>query len=130
MKRINLEPNEVLFEKGDNADTAYLILDGTVDISGVGFQSNLGKLDIFGEAGLIGKNRMATVKAQTFCALLEFTVEELRNAIKTDPETAEYMMEAMVRRLAQSADALEKALVQSGKVGERTYKNRRFGVGK
>ena len=127
MRRINLKPGDVLFEKGDSSESAYLLLDGHIEISGIGFQSMLEKLEIFGEAGLVGKPRMATATARSDCRLLEFSVEELRNTIQSDPERALLMVEAMVRRLAASAAIIEKLLSQDTKSETAPKTRSRFG---
>ena len=108
MRRLNLKSGEVLFHKGDVADNAYLILDGVIEISGKELKATLEKHEIFGESGLVGNTRVADATAQTDCRLMAFSVDELRHSIRTEPETAEQLVEVMIRRLAYTVDELEK----------------------
>ncbi len=107
MRRVNLKAGDVLFHKGDPADDAYLIMDGVIEISGEKLKATLNKSEIFGESGLVGNPRMADATAHTDCQLMAFSVDQLRNAIRTQPDTAETLVEAMIRRLASTVDELE-----------------------
>ena len=51
--------------------------------------------------------RMADALALTDCQLMAFSVDELRIAIRTEPDTAEAMVEAMIRRLTGTVKKLE-----------------------
>ena len=106
MRRVNLKAGEVLFDKGDPADDAYLILDGVIEISAKDLIATLEKDEIFGESGLVGNPRMAGAMARTDCRLIAFSVEELRHSIRTEPETAERLVEVMIRRLTNTVDEL------------------------
>ncbi len=106
MRRVNLKAGEVLFRKGDPAADAYLILDGVIEISANKLEATLEKDEIFGESGLVGNPRMAGATARTDCRLLAFSVEELRHSIRNEPETAEKLVEVMIRRLTHTVDEL------------------------
>ena len=107
MRRVNLKAGDVLFQKGDAATDAYLIMDGVIEISGDKLKAMLNKSEIFGESGLVGNPRMAGAIAHTDCQLMAFSVDQLRSAIRTQPDTAETLIEAMIRRLASTVDELE-----------------------
>ena len=50
MRRVNLTAGEVLFEKGEIANEAYLIMDGTIEISSEALAVELGKDELLGES--------------------------------------------------------------------------------
>ncbi len=106
MRRVTLKAGDVLFDKGDAADDAYLILDGVIEISAKDLIATLEKDEIFGESGLVGNPRMAGATARTDCRLIAFSVDELRHSIRTEPESAEKLVEVMIRRLTHTVDEL------------------------
>lgn len=109
MRRINLAAGEILFEQGDAATDAYLIMDGTIEIRSNALAVEIGKDELFGESGLVGNNRQAAAIAKTDCRLFAVSVNELRDSIKAEPETAMALIEALIRRLAFALNELEKA---------------------
>ena len=109
MRRVNLAAGEILFQKGDIADEAYLIMDGTIEISSEVLAVDLGKDELFGESGLVGNTRQAAAIAKTDCRLFAVSVDELRHSITSDPDTALLLIEALIRRLADTLNKLEQA---------------------
>ena len=109
MRRVNLAAGDVLFEKGETADEAYLIMDGRIEISSDALTVELGKDELFGESGLVGNKRQAAATAITDCRLFAVSVEELRGSITSEPDTALLLIEALIRRLAYTLNELEKA---------------------
>ena len=109
MKRLTLKAGESLFEKGDRADNAYLILNGTIEISTGTLKAQIGREELFGESGLVGNDRQASASAITDCTLMELTANELKNDIRTDPDTSLLIIEALIKRLAHALDELDKA---------------------
>lgn len=107
MRRLNLNAGDVLFKRGDPANHAYFIMDGEIEISGNNLRATLARSEIFGESGLVGNPRMADAVARTNCRLMAFSVNELRNFIRTEPETAEALIEAMIRRLTSTVRELQ-----------------------
>lgn len=107
MRRVNLAAGDVLFEQGDTADEAYLIMDGTIEISSDAIAAELGKDELFGESGLVGNTRQAAAIAKTDCRLFAVSVEELRKSVTSDPDTAMLLIEALIKRLADTLGKLE-----------------------
>jgi len=107
MRRINLAAGDVLFEKGETADEAFLILDGTIEISSDALSVELGKDELFGESGLVGNPRQASAVAKTACRLFAVSVDELRRSITSEPDTAMLLVEALINRLADTLNKLE-----------------------
>ena len=114
MRRINLASGDILFRKGDEAGDAYLIVQGEIVISASTMTVTLQKGELFGESGLIGNPRMATATAQGNCRLIVFAADEFRQAILTEPKTAEMLIEVLIRRLAHTVDQLENVRSPAG----------------
>ena len=116
MRSVSLSAGDVLFEKGDTAREAFLILDGTIEISSGALVVEIGKDELFGESGLVGNPRQAAAKAKTDCRLLSVSVDELRQSITSEPDTALLLIEALIRRLANTLNELGKVKVsETGK---------------
>jgi CRP-like cAMP-binding protein len=107
MRRVNLSAGDVLFKKGDAANEAYLIMDGTIEISSDVLAVELGKDELFGESGLVGNTRQAAAIAKTDCRLFAVSVDELRQSITSEPDTALLLIEALINRLADTLNQLE-----------------------
>jgi len=107
MRGINLSAGETLFRKGEKAREAYVIMDGTIEISSDVLSVELGKDELFGESGLVGNTRQAGAIAKTDCRLFAITVDELRDAINTAPDTALLLVQALIQRLAATLSDLE-----------------------
>lgn len=107
MRRVNLSTGEVLFEKGDPADEAYLIMDGVIEIKSDAISAELGKDELFGESGLVGNTRQAAAIAKTDSRLFAVSVDELRKSIASEPDTAMLLIEALIKRLADTLGELE-----------------------
>ena len=68
VSRIAFEADQIIYEIGDEATGAFIILSGNVDLlSKTGVRlTTLGKDEIFGEIGqIIGKTRSVTARART-----------------------------------------------------------------
>src|SRR5213075_102714 len=70
-ERLKYDSGQVIFNAGDVGDSAYVIIDGTVEISvptpsGPIVINNMGKNDLLGEIAIVGEvPRTATAKALT-----------------------------------------------------------------
>ena len=109
MRRVNPKSGDILFEKGDPATEAYLVMDGTIEITSDAISAELGKDELFGESGLIGNRRQASARAKTDCRLFAVTVDELRASILSEPDTATLLIEALINRLADTLRRLEES---------------------
>ena len=79
---------QMVFVEGDSGDRAYLIQDGTVEISKHGLVlATLGKGELFGEMALVDDQpRMATAKALTDASLVIVSRDVFREKLsKADP---------------------------------------------
>jgi CRP-like cAMP-binding protein len=107
LQRIELEPGELVFSQGDDADCFYIIEEGQVEII---LQQTDGTTrvlamretgDFFGEIGLLmqGK-RTATVRAKTPARLLALEEQDFDAALQASEQTRKRISEVAERRLA------------------------------
>ena len=104
MDIINFKKGEDIIVEGALGDCAYIIEDGSVEVSKLspsGEKQVLGileKSEIFGEMGLIdGLPRSATVTALEDCALCLFTQETFNNLAHHNPESLIPIFKVLVR---------------------------------
>ena len=107
MRRVNLSAGDTLFRKGEEAGEAYLIMEGTIQISSDALSVDLGKDELFGESGLVGNTRQADAIAKTNCQLMALSVDELRESVIKEPDTAMLLIGALIQRLADTLNKLE-----------------------
>ena len=93
-----------LIEEGEQGDTLFVILDGTVRIycaDGSGKEITLalyGPGEYVGEMSLDGGPRSASVATETACTCATLSGAELREHIKTHPDFAMELIEHLIRR--------------------------------
>jgi CRP/FNR family cyclic AMP-dependent transcriptional regulator len=105
MKSVKYKPGETILTEGEDGDTAFLIINGSVEVS-VGSEAKaVGTLtagEVFGEMSLIEPGpRSATVKAigDTECIVTNY--DEFIASMRDEPERAVEFMRTLVRRLRQ-----------------------------
>jgi CRP-like cAMP-binding protein len=110
MQSVAFKTGEVIIRQGDEGDTAFFIVLGSVEIFvGARRVGALGTGEVFGEMSLIEPGpRSATVKAATDVECLRATYEEFISEIEDYPERAVGFMKTLVRRLRQMNEILEK----------------------
>ena len=116
MDTITFKKGEDVIEEGTLGDCAYIVEQGSVEVSKVtpnGEKQVLGvlkKSEIFGEMGLIdGLPRCATVTALETCVLSVCSKETFNNLADHNPESLLPIFKVLVRRL-RSTHALVEAL--------------------
>ena len=115
MQAIAFKAGETIISEGDQGNTAFFIVTGSVDVRiGQGAEARtvgtLGTGEVFGEMCLIEPGpRSATITALTDVECLAASYEEFIDAIETYPERAVGFMKTLVRRLRQMNDLLERA---------------------
>lgn len=110
LKRLRFKPNQTVFDEGDEAKEAYLILKGAVDIRiGVhgGHPYSLGKQkrgDIIGEMALFDDQpRMATAVAVEKTRVLAISRKEFRRRLNSMDPAMRGVALLMVKRMRQMA---------------------------
>src|SRR5271165_6972103 len=113
MQTVAFKGGETIISEGDEGDTAFFIVTGSVEVTiGHGPEArSVGTLttgEVFGEMCLIEPGpRSATVKAADDVECLAATYEEFIEAIELHPERAVGFMKTLVRRLRQMNELLE-----------------------
>ena len=107
MRSIKFKPGETVLTEGEDGDSAFLIVEGSVEvIVGAGNQAKaVGTLnagEVFGEMSLIEPGpRSATVKAVTDTECIVTNYDEFIASLQDNPERAVEFMKTLVRRLRQ-----------------------------
>lgn len=120
MQTINFAAGATILTEGEEGDTAYLIVDGSVEVTiGEGAQAkNVGTLgpgDAFGEMCLLEPGpRSATVKAVTDVECVTTTYDEFMASIQDDPERAVEFMKTLIRRLRRMNDLMSDMTQRKG----------------
>jgi CRP-like cAMP-binding protein len=101
----NVPPGQLVIAEGDPADTFFIIVRGTLDVTNA--ERHLATLqdgDSFGEIALLAHSRRtATVRTRTQCVLLGLASEHFQRLLAEAPE-----VESAVRDLATArADAAD-----------------------
>jgi predicted acylesterase/phospholipase RssA/CRP-like cAMP-binding protein len=118
-ERVRLRRGKTLFEQGDAGDSAYLLLEGRLEVSlhhPDGGETSLAELApgaIVGEMALLtGQPRTATVRALHDSELVRCSKEGFDRLVAEHPEELSAFTQAVTRRLqeAQLADALRDLL--------------------
>jgi len=102
------DPGEVLFEAGDAPDSAYVIMEGAVEIvaeTGAGpvVEGVLGTNELFGELGVLTNSpRSATIRAQDQLVALRITDEMFLKLLAENPAVALDVMRQLSEKLVRS----------------------------
>ncbi len=117
----SFDRGEVLFEAGDAPDSAYVIMEGAVEIlaetdAGAVVEGVLGTNELFGELGVLTSSpRSATIRAQDELVALRITDEMFLNLLAENPELALDVMRQLSDKLVRSHEQfveLQKRLQQ------------------
>ena len=104
----SFDRGEVLFEAGDAPDSAYVIMEGAVEIlaetdAGPVVEGVLGSNELFGELGVLTNSpRSATIRAQDELVALRITDEMFLNLLAENPELALDVMRQLSDKLVRS----------------------------
>ena len=115
MQNVAFKTGDTIICEGDEGDTAFFIVSGTVDVTvGRGDKARVvGRLEtgeVFGEMCLIEPGpRSATVTAACDTECLAASYQEFIAAIEENPERAVGFMKTLVRRLRKMNELLESA---------------------
>ena len=94
----NVPATDFIFEKGDIADRAFVLIEGSVEIVEHGARLETGA--IFGEMALFTKagKRTASARCVTDVSLLSITYEQFEQLYFQNPEFGLYLVRLIVRR--------------------------------
>ena len=115
------EPGHRVIHRGDQADAAYFISAGEVEVAVAGQHIRLGPGNFFGEMALIsGQPRSADVTALDYSKFLKLTVDDFNEILSRYPEIKAQIVAAaekrneMNRRQAEQAVEAAKAAIAAG----------------
>jgi CRP/FNR family cyclic AMP-dependent transcriptional regulator len=120
-ERLNYDAGQVMFNAGDMGDAAYIVIDGSVEISvptpgGPIVVNKLGRNDIIGEIAIFGDvPRTATAKALTPVETLKISKELFEKVIRENPDAALELIRVLAARLANTTNQLSRTLSGSNK---------------
>ncbi len=105
LQPVELDPGEVVFEKGELGDCMYLVLDGAVRVHDNGTTlAELGANTVFGEFTVLHQGeRTASVTAdEEGSYLLRLTQTDLYDLIREEATVAQSLIKLIVKRLRQN----------------------------
>ena len=111
-ERLTYDAGQVIFNAGDAGDAAYVVIDGTVEISvptpsGPIIINSMTKNDILGEIAIVGEvPRTATAKAVTKLETLKISKELFMKIIRENPDAAIELIKILAARLASTTNQL------------------------
>jgi len=111
-ERLTYEAGQVMFNAGDAADAAFIIIEGTVEISvptpsGPIIVNNLSKNEILGEIAIFGDvPRTATAKATSKLETLKISKDMFVKVIRENPDAAVELIKILAGRLANTTSQL------------------------
>ena len=111
-ERLTYDSGQVMFNAGDSADAAYVIIDGTVEISvptpsGPIIVNTLSKNELIGEIAIFADvPRTATAKATTRIEALKISKELFVKVIRENPDAAIELIRILAGRLANTTSQL------------------------
>ena len=111
-ERLTYDAGQVMFNAGDAADAAYIIIDGSVEISvptpsGPIIVNQLGKNELLGEIAIFGDvPRTATAKAISKVETLKISKDMFVKVIRENPDAAVELIKILAGRLANTTTQL------------------------
>jgi CRP-like cAMP-binding protein len=111
-ERLTYDAGQVMFNAGDSADAAYIIIEGGVEISvptpaGPIVVNTLGRNEILGEIAIFGDvPRTATAKATSRLETLKISKELFIKVIRENPDAAIELIKILAARLANTTTQL------------------------
>jgi CRP/FNR family transcriptional regulator, cyclic AMP receptor protein len=115
-ERLKYDAGQVMFNAGDMGDAAYIVIEGSVEISvptpgGPIVVNKLGKNDIIGEIAIFGDvPRTATAKALTPLETLKISKELFEKVIRENPDAALELIRVLAARLANTTTQLSRTI--------------------
>lgn len=113
--RVSYNAGDVLFQQGDEADAAYVVISGEADVL-VSSGGDASKVAVLGPDSFVGDMailcdipRTATVRANSKMETLQIKKEHLMELINDTPALAVSVLKEVVQRLAKTTKDLSEA---------------------
>ena len=115
--RVTYEPGETVFSQGDDADAAYIVIDGAADVlvhaegSDVASKvAELGPNSFIGDMAIVADiPRTATIRANARLDALRIRRDHLMDMIRDTPDLAMEVLRELVERLTRTTQDLTEA---------------------
>jgi CRP-like cAMP-binding protein len=101
-RNVALKPSEILFREGDEAQSMYIVKQGTLRVlSGSTILETVRDGGIIGEMAIIEEHmpRSATVIAGTYCELVEIDIPRFLSLVANTPDFSITVFRVISRRL-------------------------------
>ena len=111
-ERLTYDAGQVMFNAGDPGDAAYIVIEGSVEISvptpaGPIVVNTLGRNEILGEIAIFGDvPRTATAKAISKLETLKISKELFIKVIRENPDAAIELIKILAMRLVNTTTQL------------------------
>jgi CRP-like cAMP-binding protein len=104
MKQSKRNAGEILFRKGDKADSMYYLMDGELEITD--FNKSLTRGAVVGEVGVFSRSqlRTATVKCRTDGNLFELTERKVKELYFQDRSFGFALLQLIIARLIENSE--------------------------
>ncbi len=104
MKAKRFNAGQTLFNKGDKADSLYLLAEGRLELAGIGAEITPGR--IFGEIALFSPEhrRTQTVRCVTACTVLQIHESTVRQLFYQNPAFAFHLMAMLAQGLGKDVE--------------------------
>ena len=119
--RLTYDEGQLMFSAGDPQDSAYIVMEGEVDITvptpkGPLLVNTLVRNDVIGEIGIFGDvPRTATAMARTRVEALRISRDVFVNVIRSNPDAAIALVKILADRLAKTTAQLRRMAAESSK---------------
>lgn len=113
--RVSYQSGDVLFEQGDEADAAYIVIRGSADVlvsstDGTSKVASLGPNAFIGDMAILSDMpRTATVRASENLDVLRIRKDHMIDMMKESPTLAMAVLRELVQRLAKTTADLTNA---------------------
>jgi CRP-like cAMP-binding protein len=121
-ERVGYDPGKRLFQQGDPADAAYLIIDGEAEViaetpSGPVTLATLKPNEIVGEIGILcDVPRTATVRAKNRLVALRISKDPFMRMVREFPTMAISIMQELAHRLEATNNQLRAAVAETNRL--------------
>ena len=116
--RVTFEAGQKLFEQGEGGDSAFVVIEGTADVSvntpsGMLSVATINEYELVGEIAILcDVPRTATVTASTELVALQISKDLFYRLVTVFPDMALEIMRELARRLDQTTARLRESVVE------------------
>ena len=107
MHRVSVAVGDTVYKEGDQGSEAFLVLAGELALNRQEITLTAEAGAVIGLSALINKPYGATARARVRSDLLAFTRRELRGMIRSDPDRALVIIDAIIDLLGQLNTAMD-----------------------